>query len=148
MLHNKKGAALLQVLLVTSVLAGLATMILRANLSRTLSARQTNRTTAAHMLINACQAEVNALWTAKKPDIFVRDMASCWMTCTADIEGTCVNGSNARRSHTCTIQGGGANKIYSVEARFTTEIPGIEGCKLEYSIKEKGASNLDEVPLY
>lgn len=35
MLKNQKGAALLQVLLITVVLAGMATMLLRASLSRT-----------------------------------------------------------------------------------------------------------------
>ena len=49
MLHNKRGAALLQVLLVTVVLAGMATMLLRANLSRTTTSRQTRRAVSAPM---------------------------------------------------------------------------------------------------
>ena len=40
---NKKGAALLQVLLVTVILAGMATMLLRASLSRTTAARKTSQ---------------------------------------------------------------------------------------------------------
>ncbi len=81
MLHNKKGAALLQVLLVTVVLAGMATMLLRASLSRTTTARQTRRAVASQMLINSCQAEVSALWAVKSPERFAKDLASCLMYC-------------------------------------------------------------------
>ena len=81
MLHNKKGAALLQVLLVTVVLAGMATMLLRASLSRTTTARQTRRAVASQMLINSCQAEVSAMWAIKSPERFAQDLAGCWMYC-------------------------------------------------------------------
>lgn len=64
----------MQVLLVTLVLAGMATMLLRASLSRTTSARKTRRTASAQVLIQACMAEVQALWAAKTPDAFYRDM--------------------------------------------------------------------------
>lgn len=86
MLRNQKGAALLQVLLVTVVLAGMATMLLRSSLSRTTTARQTRRSVASQMLINACQAEVNALWSVKTPEIFTRDLQDCWMYCSIPVE--------------------------------------------------------------
>lgn len=81
MLRTKKGAALLQVLLVTVVLAGMATMLLRASLSRTTTARHTRRSVAGQMLINSCQAEVSAMWGVKSQERFVKDLASCWMYC-------------------------------------------------------------------
>ena len=71
---NKKGAALMQVLLITIILAGIATMILRATLSRTSSARRTRRAVSAQVLIQTCMAEVNSLWSKKAPEAFRRDL--------------------------------------------------------------------------
>ncbi|MBR5151340.1 MAG: hypothetical protein IKW71_00705, partial [Elusimicrobiaceae bacterium] len=59
---NKRGVALLQVLIISAVIAGLAAMILRVTLSRTTAARQTRRTVSAQLLIESCMAEVNSLW--------------------------------------------------------------------------------------
>ena len=80
-LKNKKGAALLQVLLVTVILAGMATMLLRASLSRTTAARKTRRTVSAQMLVNSCMAQINSMWAAKSPEMFARDMNQCIMYC-------------------------------------------------------------------
>lgn len=140
MLHNKKGAALLQVLLVTSILAGLVTMILRANLARTLSARQTNRTTSAQMLINACQAEVNALWTAKTPESFASDMAQCCMYR--------ASGGACQRSYECEFPGGAAGITYKVTAAFSATPDANRGCELTYTVKEKNNESANEVTLY
>ena len=79
MWKNKKGAALLQVLLITAVLAGIATMLLRASLSRTTAARKTRRTVSAQMLVNSCMAEVNTIWSIKSPDVCARDLNQCTM---------------------------------------------------------------------
>jgi len=73
-LNNKKGAALMQVLLITLILAGIATMLLRANLSRTTSARKTRRTISGQILIQACMAEMNNIWTSKNNNAFIRDL--------------------------------------------------------------------------
>lgn len=70
---NKKGAALMQVLLITVILTGIATMLLRASLSRTTSARRTRRAASAQVLIQNCMAEVNSLWANKSPEAFRRD---------------------------------------------------------------------------
>lgn len=64
----------MQVLLITIILAGIATMILRASLSRTSSARRTRRAVSAQVLIQACMAEVNSLWSKKSPEAFNRDL--------------------------------------------------------------------------
>lgn len=71
----------MQVLLITVILAGITTMILRANLSRTASARKTRRQASAQVLIQACMSRVNDLWTAKSPDAFRRDMKDGIMYC-------------------------------------------------------------------
>ena len=59
---NKRGVALLQVLIIAAVLAGLSAMILRVVLSRTLVARQNRRTVSAQMLIERCMAKINDDW--------------------------------------------------------------------------------------
>lgn len=74
MKNNKKGAALMQVLLITIILAGICTMLLRASLSRTTSARKTRRTVSGQVLIQACMAEINTLWSRKHPKAFEDDL--------------------------------------------------------------------------
>lgn len=56
---NRRGVALLQVLVVSAVLAGLSAMVMRVLLSRAATARQTRRTVISQMLIESCMAEVN-----------------------------------------------------------------------------------------
>ena len=81
MLSSKRGAAILQVLLVAAVLAGISVFLLRASLSRASSARQTRRTVAAQLEIESCMAQVNQLWSIKSPQIFARDMNECIFYC-------------------------------------------------------------------
>ena len=72
-LKNNKGAALLQVLLVTVVLAGMSAMLLRATLSRTMTVRQTRRNVSTQIMADSCMAEVNSLWAAKSVATFRSD---------------------------------------------------------------------------
>lgn len=82
MIYNKKGAALLQVLLVSAVLAGMATMLLRVSLGRTSTSRHARRPVIAETLIERCQAEVTALWAAKTDQAFAYDLEEgCVMFC-------------------------------------------------------------------
>ncbi len=103
---NKKGAALMQVLLITVILAGIATMLLRASLSRVSSSRKTRRSVSAQVLIQACMAEVNTLWSKKTPEAFRRDLQGDsngpFMYC-AGGTGTYCSGSNIKRTYECTI---------------------------------------------
>lgn len=62
---NKRGVALLQVLIIAAVLAGLATMILRVVMSRTLETRRTRQTVTTQMAIEACMKEVTEYWDKK-----------------------------------------------------------------------------------
>ncbi len=133
MLRNKKGAALLQVLLVTVVLAGMATMLLRANLSRTTTSRQTRRAVSGQLLINACQAEVNALWSLKDADTFAADLENCWMYCDRTSEQSCE--TQNRKSYKCKpVTSDGV--MYQVEALFTGNQPDSTTgqCALKYEI--------------
>ncbi len=103
---NKKGAALMQVLLITVILAGIATMLLRASLSRVTSARKTRRSVSAQVLIQSCMAEVNTLWSKKTPEAFRRDLlgdsSGPFMYCSGGT-GTSCTGSYIQRTYTCTI---------------------------------------------
>ena len=145
MLHNKKGAALLQVLLVTAVLAGMATMLLRASLSRTTSARRTHRIVSSQLLIENCQAEVNALWSAKTPSVFKRDLSKCAMRC---VTSSCT-GNKRIDSHECISHeqdwdgDGNADVIYTVTATFKSTSPTNGVCELEYSLGATDGSGND-----
>ena len=135
MLKTNKGAALLQVLLITVVLAGMATMLLRASLSRTSSMRQSRRTVSAQLLINACMLEINTLWSVKRPEVFARDRDDCYMWCNAAVGETCTlegSSANASRSYTCSVTNEG--KSYNVEAKFTKPTATADGCELTYTI--------------
>ena len=76
---NKRGAALFQVLIVAAILAGLAAMVLRASLSRTVTARQVRHMVSSQMVIESCMAEVNNLWATKKPEAYAEDLDDCRM---------------------------------------------------------------------
>ncbi len=136
MMRNKKGAALLQVLLITVILAGMATMLLRASLSRSTAARKTRRTVSAQMLVNSCMAEVNTLWSLKSPEVFARDMSQCIMYCSSSSLTTTCSAANSVRSHTCKITINGEE--YEVTAQFTQTSPTEDSnkkCELQYIIE-------------
>ncbi len=138
MKRNKKGAALLQVLLITVILAGMATMLLRASLSRTTAARKTRRTVSAQMLINSCMAEVNTMWSVKSAETFARDLDQCIMYCnSSDISSDC-SSANSVRSHTCHITVNGTE--YDITAEFNTTYPDADNnrkCELTYTIESE-----------
>jgi type II secretory pathway pseudopilin PulG len=126
-MKNKRGAALMQVLLVTAILAGIATFILRASLSRTSNARRTRRTISAQLLIDSCMAEVNTLWSAKTPEAFFTDMNNCKM-------------HNNLDTYICKIDDAESSSQYKVVAKMT----GSGGnCQVSYTVKdESGFSHL------
>ena len=103
MIYNKKGAALLQVLLVSAVLAGMATMLLRVSLGRTSASRHARRPVIAETLIERCQGEVEALWAAKTNQAFAYDLEDgCVMYCKGrDSYHRCFPDSNKVFTYTC-----------------------------------------------
>lgn len=142
MLNNKKGAALLQVLLVTVVLAGMATMLLRASLSRTTTARQTRRTVSAQLLVNSCMAEVNTIWSSKTANAFASDLKQCIMYCkTGSVSGECPPASRVT-SHTCqkiTLEGIGEYTVTAVMS--AADDISTEPCKVTYEIDDGNSSS-------
>ena len=146
MLRNKKGAALLQVLLVSAVLAGMATMLLRASLSRTSTSRRMRRDVSAELLVNRCQWEVNALWSFKNPTAYANDLKDCYMVCKRrNSNNTCSRGD---REHTCEYEvdrdGDSVTDItYTVTATME-KITGEQGrCKITYKVTDdKGGSEV------
>lgn len=118
MIKNNKGAALMQVLLITMILAGMATMLLRASLSRTASARKTRRTVTAEMLIESCMAEVNALWSAKSEGVFLEDLATDMHHSTPIM----YTGTDAfQNTYVCSVADPNGGEPYQVTARFVEE---------------------------
>lgn len=148
MLKNQKGAALLQVLLVTVVLAGMATMLLRASLSRATTARQTRRTVSAQLLVNACMAEVNAIWSAKTPQAFANDMSQCIMYCKEGTVDRACSESSKVTSHTCR-----SVVLDEIEPGYTVTVtatmsgsPNSYGqCSLNYEINDNKSSSSVEL---
>ena len=128
-LLNKRGAALFQVLIVSAILAGIAAMVLRSSLSRTLTARQVRHSISAQLLIESCMAEINNLWAAKTPEQYAQDLAACRFY--AD--------SETPQTYTCTSSnarvGRGAAAIGSYE--ITATMSGTDpGCQITYTIVE------------
>ncbi|MCL2888116.1 MAG: hypothetical protein FWF35_02235 [Elusimicrobia bacterium] len=59
-MSNKKGSALMQVLLITIVVATIATAILRIAISRTTTAANTVRTISAKNILEGCNAQIQS----------------------------------------------------------------------------------------
>ena len=150
--HNK-GAALLQVLLVTVLLAGMATMVLRISLSRSSASRQTRHDVIQELLVESCMAEVNMMWNTKTPEAFERDLAGCWMNCSTAVSSdtnwkntknytssSCysstdgINTTNATRYYTCTSTAD-LPTVYAIMSRVASGSD--EGkCKISYALSD------------
>ena len=96
----------MQVLLMAVILAGMATMLLRTSLSRTVSARKTRRAVTAEMLIESCMAEINTLWSVKKTNTFISELLNKKVMYTD-------SSAKEQDSYTCSFAGG-----YTVIAHF------------------------------
>lgn len=108
----------MQVLLVTVVLSGMAAMLLRASLSRTMTARVTRRAVSTQILVDSCMAEVNSLWTSKTPSAFYGDFQGddrgAFMYCEDydSTTGVCSStGSAIHRYYDCKYQIDGTDYI-------------------------------------
>ena len=121
---NNRGAALLQVLIVSAILAGLATMILRVSLSRTLAAKQARHAVTAQKMIESCMAEVNMLWASKATKAYAEDLAACRMCDTSHSDAGCSSTStsvagrtfNSNKVYACSTVGGADGVSASVYA--------------------------------
>lgn len=125
-IKNKKGAALMQVLLVTAVLAGMAAMLLRATLGRTMTVFQTRRFVSTQVLVDSCMAEVNSLWAAKSAEAFRSDFQGdaqgAFMYCdTYTEDGNCQG--NPHRYYDCSYRIDGT--AYTVRAWLYDSKPAL-----------------------
>lgn len=134
MLSNKRGVALLQVLIITAILAGMATMILRATLSRQITSRQTRHNITSQLVIESCMAEVNNLWASKTPETYQADLAACRMC--VGCETYPDNSSLEDNALRCQVPVPNSADPLIVWAHFTTATPDSSGfCSLEYTIE-------------
>ena len=142
MLSSKRGAAILQVLLIAALLAGISTMLLRSSLSRTASARQTRRTIAAQFEIENCMAQITQLWAIKSPEAFTRDLNDCIFYCRS-VSGGVVSFGNpcpeASRvtEYKCGYKFFSNNTSYRLPHRIYAYMTGTNGnCKIKYEIQD------------
>ena len=137
MLSSKKGAAILQVLLLAAVLAGIATMLLRFAVGRTASARHNRRMVAGQLAIQSCMAEVNEIWVDKSPEAFERDMNECIFNCKSGDAGfnnpsVPCSEENREREYKCVISTFDGNDS---DHAVTATISGTNGdCEITYSL--------------
>jgi len=151
----------MQVLLVTAVLAGMATMMLRASLSRTSSVRQTRQSVSSELVIESCQAQVNMMWSKKKPEVFKRDLAGCWMNCNKTINMSNVStdditwdGNNytsskchtqsgvATRSYTCEVPVVGGTVNVTATFKDPADLGAGNPCELTYTVDKSASEKL------
>ena len=130
MFLNRRGVALLQVLIIVAILGGMVAMILRVVMSRTTAARQTYRTVTAQMLIESCMAEVNQIWATKNPQTYAADLKDCCMY---------KERKKKKKEHTCNTQ-----KVYPLnmtspidyEVKATMSNEGsVNRCQVTYNLK-------------
>ena len=127
---NKKGAALMQVLLIAVILAGITTMLLRASLSNTVSSRKSRRNVSAQTIIESCMAEVNMLWSLKKDDAFKRDLSSTpYMYCTqpSGTGGATCQSNKQQKKHVCSVpvsMDGSYDYVFEVTATIKSNSSG------------------------
>lgn len=138
MLVSKRGAALLQVLIITAILAGMSAMILRLSLSRTVSSHQARRTVKAQTLIEQCMAEVNVLWASKTAEKYRDDLSVCRM-CAAN-EGP--EGNRCGNSSTNNTYNVRNYQIYTCTNGVVAKMEsGGSPCKITYIIPSEVRDN-------
>ena len=147
---SKKGSALMQVLLVTAVLAGIATMLLRASISRTSAAHQVKRNVSAQLLVESCMAEVQSIFAHQTPNEFIKNMQECMFDCETneaqqrtnfynnpDQNARCYDDAydgEVQNEHRCTLEENGTN--HNVYAAMVKDANGK--CQITYTVYSTG----------
>lgn len=142
--RNNRGAALLQVLILSAILAGMATMILRVTLSRSVASKQVRHQITAQKMIESCMAQVNMFWASKTPEAYARDLSQCQMCSTASVTNggdacsgtsTDVAGVNfpSNKVYDCGVIIGGNGKAAHVHAVMSGN---NNNCQIEYVIPD------------
>ncbi len=141
---NHRGAALLQVLILSAILAGMATMILRVTLSRSVASKQVRHQITVQKMIESCMAQVNMFWASKTPEAYARDLAQCQMCSTDSVANggdgnacsstnTPVSGVNfpGNKTYHCGSIAGGNGQLADVWAVMSSS---SDNCQIEYVI--------------
>ena len=119
---NKRGVALLQVLIIAAVLAGLSTMILRAVMARSSSARSIRQTVTAQMVVEDCMNRVNDYWMDRfeqDPKGAAEDLEACVFRKEGEYEPSHGGVLIGVRDFECYLPfEGGNNGRIAVQARF------------------------------
>ncbi len=146
---SKKGSALMQVLLVTAVLAGIATMLLRASISRTSAAHQVKRNVSAQLLVESCMSEVQSIFAHQTPNEFIKNMQECMFDCETteekrtnfynnpDPNVQCSNdpyNGVSQNEHDCSLEENGTN--HNVAAVINKDANGK--CQITYTVYSTG----------
>ena len=148
MYKNNRGAALLQVLMLSALLAGLSVMVLRAALSRQVMVRKTRHTIGLHMAVSACIAEINNMWAVMTPEQYETSLnmgAADWhdrcqmpqKAVGTDCAGHAV--STADNAWYCRVRPYGSTE-YCIKAQMFANDPTpgasetISPCRIEYTV--------------
>lgn len=137
MYKNKRGAALLQVLMLSALLAGLSVMVLRATLSRQVTARKTRHDVGVHAAIEACAAEIYNMWAVMTPEQYKTRLSSCSLPPMPAGTQSCAGGAAASNEWYCRVNPYGT-KTYCITAKMgpkeggETESP----CQISFKVHD------------
>lgn len=135
MYKNKRGAALLQVLMLSALLAGLSVMVLRATLSRQVTARKTRHDVGVHEAIEACAAEIYNMWAVMTPDQYRTNLASCSLPPMPTGTQNCLGQAAAANEWYCRVNPYGT-KEYCITAKMGTKETGEteSPCQVSFTV--------------
>lgn len=137
MCKNNRGAALLQVLMLSALLAGLAVMVLRATLSRQVTARQTRHALGVHQAVTSCIAEINDMWALMTPDTYKDRLSTCSMPPYPAGQPVCGDSAVAGEWY-CQVnpfaEGSGVCVTARMRPKTTTETN--SPCEIEFVVKD------------
>lgn len=140
MYKNNRGAALLQVLMLSALLAGLAVMVLRVTLSRQVTARQVRHSVGVRMAVSSCIAQINEMWAVMTPAQYEQSLNSCSMP---PYHGNnCDGGAAVAGEWYCRVQP--FNQQVCVTARMRAKLPEDSTdspCRIDFTVKD-GVPNL------
>jgi len=137
MYKNKRGAALLQVLMLSALLAGLSVMVLRATLSRQVTARKTRHDVGIHEAIEACAAEIYNMWAVMTPTQYQTNLGNCSLPPMPAGTSSCSGGAAVSNEWYCRVNPYGT-KEYCITAKMSGNDTGFTDspCKISFSVKD------------
>lgn len=139
-MKNSRGAALLQVLMLSALLAGLSVMVLRATLSRQVTARQTRHAVGAEAAVEACNAEIQNMWAVMNPETYKNQLSSCLMPTQQAMPAACgeIDPPTDHKTWYCGVNPyNSATKSYCVKAVIATREGGASSpCQISFAVED------------